>query len=173
MSLSVKHTKEGKKVKFQAQTVFLRDQLLEVTVKTWTLLVSKHIMTNVTISHFLKFFISNWKFLKLKRVIRNFAQLKPTYFISPIKSKRTWMTKRYLWSSFWTCVWRIGESNLRATCLKASFNNGAKLIVSLNCTRWLWVYHTVPSMGQFYLLLRQWVMWTTIKLMFTNLFNIW
>ena len=48
MSLSVKHTKEGKKVKFQAQTVFLRDQLLEVTVKTWTLLVSKHVMTNVT-----------------------------------------------------------------------------------------------------------------------------
>ena len=30
---------------------------------------------------------------------------------------------------------RIGEATLRATCLKASFNNGAKLIVSLNCTR--------------------------------------
>ena len=151
MSLSVKHTKEGKKVKFQAQTVFLRDQLLEVTVKTWTLLVSKHIMTNVTISHFLKFFISNWKFLKLKRVIRNFAQLKPTYFISPIKSKRTWMTKRYPWSSFWTCVWRIGcPLCVRLIWKWTSFNNGAKLIVSLNCTRWLWVYHKVPSIGQFY-----------------------
>ena len=34
ISLNVKQTKEGKKVKSQAQTVFLRDQLLEVTVKT-------------------------------------------------------------------------------------------------------------------------------------------
>ena len=34
ISLNVKQTKEGKKVKSQAQTVFLSDQLLEVTVKT-------------------------------------------------------------------------------------------------------------------------------------------
>ena len=37
----------------------------------------------------------------------NFIQLKQLYFISLIEFLRIWMTKRYLWSSFWTCLKRL------------------------------------------------------------------